>query len=242
MPGRPSISTRHSRHDPKAARRSVAHSLGMSMPASAAAAHDRGAGGDGDAQAVDHDLDARLAGHGRRPEDQALSAGSSSATLVRSRCPRRSGRSPRRNGAARCAPDSGSARPSRTAIRPSSAHTDPRAARGWPGGSTPATMLVDDLDAADRRRSGTACTSRRTPRRRTPSRSGPGGPCRRCRRTPRCRRARSWRPPPRTPRSPSGGRTATAAGRRRAGRRPGRPAPAGRWPCPRRSPRPARRG
>ena len=37
VPRRPSISTRHSRHDPNASSRSVAHSLGMSTPASAAA-------------------------------------------------------------------------------------------------------------------------------------------------------------------------------------------------------------
>ena len=34
---RPSISTRHSRQEPNGSRESVAHSLGMSMPASAAA-------------------------------------------------------------------------------------------------------------------------------------------------------------------------------------------------------------
>ena len=37
VPRRPSISTRHNRQEPNASRRSVAHSLGTSMPASAAA-------------------------------------------------------------------------------------------------------------------------------------------------------------------------------------------------------------
>ena len=37
VPRRPSISTRHSRQDPNASRVSVAHSFGMSTPASAAA-------------------------------------------------------------------------------------------------------------------------------------------------------------------------------------------------------------
>ena len=37
VPRRPSISTRHSRQEPNASSLSVAHSLGMSMPASAAA-------------------------------------------------------------------------------------------------------------------------------------------------------------------------------------------------------------
>jgi len=36
-PGRPSISTMHRRHDPNDSRLSVAQSLGMGMPASAAA-------------------------------------------------------------------------------------------------------------------------------------------------------------------------------------------------------------
>jgi hypothetical protein len=37
VPRRPSISTRHMRHDPKASSRSVAHSLGMSTPINPAA-------------------------------------------------------------------------------------------------------------------------------------------------------------------------------------------------------------
>ncbi len=37
VPRRPSISTRHSRHEPKGSRLSVAHSLGMRLPASSAA-------------------------------------------------------------------------------------------------------------------------------------------------------------------------------------------------------------
>lgn len=37
VPRRPSISTTHSRQEPKASRESVAHSLGMSTPASEAA-------------------------------------------------------------------------------------------------------------------------------------------------------------------------------------------------------------
>ena len=37
VPLRPSISTRHSRHEPNGSRLSVAHSLGTSTPASAAA-------------------------------------------------------------------------------------------------------------------------------------------------------------------------------------------------------------
>ena len=37
MPGRPSMSTTHMRHEPNASSRSVAHSLGTAMPASAAA-------------------------------------------------------------------------------------------------------------------------------------------------------------------------------------------------------------
>ncbi len=37
VPPRPSISTRHSRHEPKASSMSVAHSFGISMPSSIAA-------------------------------------------------------------------------------------------------------------------------------------------------------------------------------------------------------------
>ena len=72
----------------------------------------------------------------------------------------------------------------------------------------PGDDAVDHLDAAHGARVGTACICRRTPRRRTPSRNGPGGSCRRCRRTPRHRRGRALPQRPRRPRSPWGGRTA----------------------------------
>ena len=43
VPARPSISTRHSRHEPNASRMSVAHSFGICVPDLHRGAHDRGA-------------------------------------------------------------------------------------------------------------------------------------------------------------------------------------------------------
>ena len=68
VPLRPSISTRHSRHDPNASRLSVAHSFGMSTPASAAARMTEVPSGTVTGSAVDLELDGGRAVLGRRAE------------------------------------------------------------------------------------------------------------------------------------------------------------------------------
>ena len=141
-------------------------------------------------------------------------------------------RSPRGSAAGRCAPASASARPSRTASPRSSARRGRRAARGSRRGRSSGDDPVDHLDAAHRA----------DPARRALAARLLGAELHREPRLPGHvdgvvehhdrRRGRPSRRPRRTPRSPSAGRTARPAGRRRAGRRPAPPAPAGRTRVP----------
>ncbi|MNQ64155.1 hypothetical protein D3C85_785660 [compost metagenome] len=74
-----------------------------------------------------------------------------------------------------------------------------------------------------------ACICHRIPRRRTPSRNAPCGPCPGCRQPPRHRRDRASRRWRRRLHNPAACRIATAAPRHQGGRPPAQPSAAGHW-------------
>ena len=236
MPLTPSTSTRQSRHEPNGSRLSVAHSLGTSTPASAAARITDVPSRHADGLAVDLERPWRRrcgpACRGRAPRaGSCRTSGRCVAELLADSVIGCSGagcrsasvdRRPRAGGGAARSPKSSEkcriALRTGIGVRPPIAHSDPSVITSHRSSSTTRLSVavaagddpVDHLDAAHASRCGTACTCRTTPRRRTPSRTAPAAPCRRCRRRRRRRRARPSRRPRRTPRSPSAGRSCSA--------------------------------
>ncbi len=201
VPLRPSISTRHRRHEPNGSRRSVAHSLGTSTPASAAARMTDVPSGT--ATCWPSMVSATVAGAGVRSLRSGAGVPRSRSTrvmrgLLRGRRVR--GRPGTSAGTARWKSSAKwcSALRTGSGVRPPIAHSEASAITSHRSCSTvrlaahvdACTDLVDHLDAHVCCRCGRGCTCRSSRRRRTPSRSGPAPPCRRCRRTRRCRRGR----------------------------------------------------
>jgi hypothetical protein len=165
----PSISTRHSRHEPNALSESVAHSLGIVDARQRGRAQHRRAPGTHDLapSMVTVSVASPPRPRGCRGRARAR-GGSRPGSWGISRSPSGEVRS------ARCAPASASGRPWRTAS-PSSIVSQ-RSSAGQVGLAScarPARIRSISLDAALRADRDTGCTCRTTPWRRTPSRNGP---------------------------------------------------------------------
>ena len=175
-------------------RLSVAHSLGMSMPASAAARRTDVPSGTVTARP------SIVTGTSGPPAVPCWLGPAGAGGVPRSRLALQGhdvapGREVLGEVAQRrCARAAASARPWRTASR----RPSPRRGRSSRARLASPVLARRRCGRSPRRRAprrrGTACTCRTTPRRRTPSRTGPAGPCRRCRRTRRCRRGRACAP------------------------------------------------